>query len=241
MVFRPPAVLPRSSRRFPHTPLECSPISRRHRLTPVALGVCGPRAHEAGFGASYETGIEPVISRPPVMGTGGPSRHNPGTAGEPRLPPEGRASPPGRRCPSSNSPTLSDLASVGVPVGASPACRLVHAERPACGEVRWFPQEHRTELCGVRLKTISVSVDDGTHRLAHVRAAATGTTVSAMMREMLLEMLGRPATTGLAEAEPERRARLLNEVLERFRRDGIGVDTSQLLTRAELYDRDAAR
>ena len=91
------------------------------------------------------------------------------------------------------------------------------------------------------MKTISVSVDDGTHRLARVRAAETGTTVSAMMREMLLEMLRRPATTGLAETEPERRARLLGEVLERFRSEGIGVDTSQLLTREDLYDRDAAR
>ncbi len=91
------------------------------------------------------------------------------------------------------------------------------------------------------LKTISVSVDDGTHRLARVRAAETGTTVSAMMRGMLLEMLRAPATTAPAETESERRARLLGEVLERFRKEGIGVDTGQLLTRDELYDRDAAR
>ena len=91
------------------------------------------------------------------------------------------------------------------------------------------------------MKTISVSVDDGTHRLARVRAAETGTTVSAMMRDMLLEMLKRPAATAPAETEQERRARLLGEVLERFGKQGIGVDTSPLLTREELYDRDAAR
>lgn len=91
------------------------------------------------------------------------------------------------------------------------------------------------------MKTISVSVDDGTHRLARVRAAETGTTVSAMMRDMLLETLKRPATTAPAETEQERRARLLGEVLERFREEGVGVDTSQLLTREELYDRDAPR
>ncbi len=91
------------------------------------------------------------------------------------------------------------------------------------------------------MKTISVSVDDGTHRLARVRAAETGTTVSAMMRNMLLEMLKRPATTEPVETEHERRARLLGDVLERFSNKGIGVDTSQLLTREELYDRDAAR
>ena len=86
-----------------------------------------------------------------------------------------------------------------------------------------------------------MSVDDETHRLARIRAAETGTTVSAMMRDMLLETLKRPAEPGPVEAEPETRARLLEEVIKRFKRDGIGVDTSQLLTREELYDRDAAR
>lgn len=56
-----------------------------------------------------------------------------------------------------------------------------------------------------------------------------------------MEMLGKPATTVPEEAEPEKRARPLGEVLERFRREGIGVDTSQLLTREELYDRNATR
>ena len=91
------------------------------------------------------------------------------------------------------------------------------------------------------MKTISVSVDEETHRLARIRAAETGTTVSAMMRDMLLETLKRPAEPGPAETEPERRSRLLNEVLEKFRKEGIGVDTNQLLTREELYDRNAAR
>ena len=91
------------------------------------------------------------------------------------------------------------------------------------------------------MKTISVSVDEETHRLARIRAAETGTTVSAMMRDMLLETLKRPAEPGQAETEPERRARLLSEVLDRFRKEGIGVDTSQLLTREELYDRNATR
>ena len=91
------------------------------------------------------------------------------------------------------------------------------------------------------MKTISVSVDEDTHRLARIRAAETGTTVSAMMRDMLLETLKRPAEPGPVETEPETRGRLLGEVLDRFKREGIGVDTSQLLTRKELYDRNAAR
>ena len=44
------------------------------------------------------------------------------------------------------------------------------------------------------MKTISVSVDDETHRLARVRAAETDTTVSAMMQDMLPEALRKPAT-----------------------------------------------
>ena len=60
-----------------------------------------------------------------------------------------------------------------------------------------------------------------------------------MMRDMLLETLKRPAESMPAKTEPERRARLQGEVLDRFRREGIGVDTSQLLTREELYDRNA--
>lgn len=91
------------------------------------------------------------------------------------------------------------------------------------------------------MKTISVSVDAETYRLARIRAAETGTTVSAMMRDMLLDTLRKPAESGSTETEPERRARLLGKVLERFRTEGIGVDTSQLLTREELYDRHAAR
>ena len=91
------------------------------------------------------------------------------------------------------------------------------------------------------MKTISVSVDGEIHRLARIRAAETSTTVSAMMRDMLLESLKRPVEPGPVETEPERRARLLDEVFERFDQEGIGVDTSQLLTREELYYRNAAR
>ena len=80
-----------------------------------------------------------------------------------------------------------------------------------------------------------------THRLARIRAAQTGITVSAMMRDLLTALLQRPVEAEPAETEPQRRARLLDEVLGRFRREGIGVDTSQILTREEMYDRNAAR
>ena len=91
------------------------------------------------------------------------------------------------------------------------------------------------------MKTISVSVDDETHRQARIRAAQTGTTVSAMMRDLLTELLQQPVGPESVETEPQKRARLLDEVLERFEREGIGVDTSKILTRDEMYDRNAPR
>ena len=91
------------------------------------------------------------------------------------------------------------------------------------------------------MKTISVSVEEEIHRLARIRAAETGTTVSAMMRDMLTDLLQRPPDPVVAETEPEKRARLLDKMLEKFEREGIGVDSGKLLTRQELYDRNAAR
>ena len=81
------------------------------------------------------------------------------------------------------------------------------------------------------MKTISVSVDDETHQLARIRAAQTGTTVSAMMRDLLTALLQRRVEAEPAETEPQRRARLLDEVLGRFRegrdRRGHQPDTDQ--------------
>lgn len=91
------------------------------------------------------------------------------------------------------------------------------------------------------MKTISVSVDDETHRLARIRAAETGTTVSAMMRNLLKEQLEHPPKHAQVETEHQKRVRMLNEVLERFQREGIGIDSSQILSRDEVYDRNAAR
>ncbi len=91
------------------------------------------------------------------------------------------------------------------------------------------------------MKTISVTVDDDTHRLARIRAAETGTTVSAMMRDLLKELLKHPPEPVPTETEHQRRVRMLDEILARFQREGIGVDTSQILTREEIYNRNASR
>ena len=55
------------------------------------------------------------------------------------------------------------------------------------------------------MKTISVSVDDETHRLTRIRAAETSTTVSAMRLHLLLDVLKRPVEPGPAETEPAAR------------------------------------
>ena len=91
------------------------------------------------------------------------------------------------------------------------------------------------------MKTHQRVSDDETHRLARIRAAETGTTVSAMMRDLLTALLKHRPEPGQAETEPQRRSRLLHEVLDRFEREGIGMDTSQTLTREEMYERNATR
>ena len=90
------------------------------------------------------------------------------------------------------------------------------------------------------MKTISVSVEDEIHRQARIKAAQMGTSMSAMLRDYLLKILEEGGDFPLQETEPQRRARKLDEVLERFKREGIGVDTSQILTREEIYNRNAA-
>lgn len=91
------------------------------------------------------------------------------------------------------------------------------------------------------MKTISVTVDDETHRLARIRAAETRTTVSAMIRDMLTALLQSPPGDVQVETEPERRRRRLAEIMDEFQKKGIGLDSSQRLSREEVYDRDAAR
>ena len=90
------------------------------------------------------------------------------------------------------------------------------------------------------MKTISVSVENETHRRARIRAAENGTTVSAMMRSLLIEFLQSPAAEP-AETEHQKRARLLDEVIEGFRSNRVGVDTGSTLSREEIYEGNAPR
>ena len=91
------------------------------------------------------------------------------------------------------------------------------------------------------MKVISVAVDDETHRLARIKAAQNGTSMSAMLRDYLLQMLSEDGIHPPEETEPQRRARMLDDVMRRFEAEGVGLDASERLNREELYDRNASR
>ena len=89
------------------------------------------------------------------------------------------------------------------------------------------------------MKTISISVDEETHERARLKAAENETTVEEMVKGLLSEHL--QLSSERDETEPERRAKYLDEILARFEREGVGIDTSQIPNREELYDRNASR
>ncbi len=96
------------------------------------------------------------------------------------------------------------------------------------------------------MKNITVSVDEETHRLAHIRAAQMDTSVSALVRNYLRSVaLGQNQGANTAESRIEtaweRRNRLLSEVRADFDARGLGLRTSVNLPREALYDRAEAR
>ena len=91
------------------------------------------------------------------------------------------------------------------------------------------------------MKNITIAVDEGTYRLACVRAAELDTSVSALvlhyLRSLAVETSGGPG----AGAEGEWRGRRLREVVADFDARGVGLRMAGNLPREELYDRGAAR
>lgn len=87
------------------------------------------------------------------------------------------------------------------------------------------------------MKNITVSIDDETYRLARVRAAEEGTSVSALVRDYLTDFCQ-------GESREHRFQRLLKLQDETFtgyfaRSGGLHMDEN--LSRDELHDRDALR
>ena len=88
------------------------------------------------------------------------------------------------------------------------------------------------------MKNITVAVDDETYRLAGIKAAENGTSVSAMVRDYLNSL-----TKGSTQAPDSAQAplRSLSEIIADIRARGGGLHSSDNLTREELHDRNALR
>lgn len=80
------------------------------------------------------------------------------------------------------------------------------------------------------MKNITVSLPDDIYRRARVRAAEQDTSVSALVRQFLVQLGG-------AESDFERRKRLQGEVLATVRRFRAG----DRLTRRQVHERHALR
>lgn len=87
------------------------------------------------------------------------------------------------------------------------------------------------------MRNITVSVDEETHRLARIRAAELDTSVSALVRDHLLELVQDQSN----ESRFDRLLRLQDETLEAIRARGGGLRSADNLSREELHERDALR
>jgi hypothetical protein len=84
------------------------------------------------------------------------------------------------------------------------------------------------------VKNITVSVDDEVYHKARVKAAELRTTVSALVRKMLVDVAGQETEfEGLRREERELRARL--------RARGVPLRAGDRVSRDELHDRHALR
>ncbi len=86
------------------------------------------------------------------------------------------------------------------------------------------------------MKSITVSVDDETHRGAEIRATQLGTSVSALVRGYLMRLAGEQLDGLGVDFGSELRPRDMDEVVSDFESRGVGLDSRDNLTRAELYD-----
>ena len=87
------------------------------------------------------------------------------------------------------------------------------------------------------MKNITVSVDDETYRLAHVRAAERGTSVSALVRAYLVA-LGQGQVT---ETDFDGLRILQDETVAAIDARSGGLRAADNLPRDALYQRDAPR
>ena len=89
----------------------------------------------------------------------------------------------------------------------------------------------------VIVKNITVSVDEETYRLSRVKAAEAGTSVSALVRSYLVELV----QSGSSETTFDRLRKLQDETLEAIRARGGGLRPADNLPRDAVHERDALR
>ena len=94
----------------------------------------------------------------------------------------------------------------------------------------------------MKVRNITVSVDEETHRQARIRAAELDTSVSALVRQFLKGLVVGTGNEAIARARDgesalERRRRLLREVFAEFDAQGIGLRMGENVPRDGLYDR----
>ncbi len=78
------------------------------------------------------------------------------------------------------------------------------------------------------MKNITVSVDDEVYRFARIKAAENNTSVSALVKAFLLQLIGE-------ESELERRKRLQRETIASIH----AFSAADRLSRDQVHDRDA--
>ena len=91
------------------------------------------------------------------------------------------------------------------------------------------------------MKKITVSLDDETHRLAKIKAAEKGISVSAMVRDYLISLTGAEPDNGISASGTEKPEQTLDEIIDAIFARGGGLDPRDNLTRDELHDRNAFR
>jgi hypothetical protein len=84
------------------------------------------------------------------------------------------------------------------------------------------------------MKNITVSVDDDLYHRARIKAAEQRSTVSALVRQYLTDLVE-------GETEFERLAREQNDLIAKVRARHPGFAASRRLKREQVHDRDALR
>ena len=87
------------------------------------------------------------------------------------------------------------------------------------------------------MKNITVSVDEELYRLSRVKAAEAGTSVAALVRSYLVELVQGQT----AKPRFDRLRKLQDETLAAIRARGGGLRAADNLPRGELHERHALR